>query len=285
MKLASILIIPILGFVSAASIAADDAPSRPAESGAGVIRVATSLDHLTVLEFSEPVTMAAAGSSAFEIERHENKVLIKPLKTGAATDLFVWTASRRFTYELLPPGEVQNMNFAIDSPLPQPKPAPITTPMDGVADMMLTRALLGAERIDSSSLKDNKRGVTVRIEHVFRTRSTIYVHYSVRNLGSQPCALTSPEVMELGASRPAIPLDELQRRQLSEQQLHALGQLTTRPLSVAHFEAQNDRLLPQTETQGVIALRAQIEGVTTIQLRFKLEGNPRQGEARATVVF
>ena len=65
-----------------------------------VVHVATALNHLTVLEFHEPVTMAAAGSSDFQIERESNKVFIKPTKSGAATDLFVWTASRRFAYEL-----------------------------------------------------------------------------------------------------------------------------------------------------------------------------------------
>src|SRR5437764_11930058 len=92
-----------------------------------VIHVATALDHLTVLEFSEPVTMAAAGSPAFQIERHDNKVFIKPLKSGASTDLFVWTASRRFAYELLPPGEVSTMNFAIDNSIPAPKPVPVNS--------------------------------------------------------------------------------------------------------------------------------------------------------------
>ena len=86
-----------------------------------VIHVATALDHLTVLEFGEPVTMAATGSPAFQIERHDDKVFIKPLKAGASTDLFVWTASRRFAYELEPPGEVKNMNFAVDSRVPAHK--------------------------------------------------------------------------------------------------------------------------------------------------------------------
>ncbi len=44
----------------------------------GVVHVATALNHLTVLEFHEPVTMAAAGSSDFQIERQENKVFVKP---------------------------------------------------------------------------------------------------------------------------------------------------------------------------------------------------------------
>src|SRR2546423_13050595 len=83
-----------------------------------VIHVATALDHLTVLEFGEPVAMAAAGSTGFQIERYDDKVLIKPLKGGASTDLLVWTASgRRFVYELEPAGDLQKMNFAVDRPM------------------------------------------------------------------------------------------------------------------------------------------------------------------------
>lgn len=51
-----------------------------------VVHVATALNHLTVLEFHEPVTTAAAGSSDFQIEREANKVFVKPVKSGAATD-------------------------------------------------------------------------------------------------------------------------------------------------------------------------------------------------------
>jgi len=45
-----------------------------------VVHVATALNHLSVLEFHEPVTMAAAGSSDFQIEREANKVFIRPTK-------------------------------------------------------------------------------------------------------------------------------------------------------------------------------------------------------------
>src|SRR5438094_184348 len=81
----------------------------PAEAANQATHLKTALDHITVLEFDEPVVQAASGSTAFNIEWHDNKLLIKPLKAGAATDLFVWTASRRFAYELDPPGEVKNM--------------------------------------------------------------------------------------------------------------------------------------------------------------------------------
>src|SRR5579864_7511250 len=89
-----------------------------------VQHLATALEHITVLEFGEPVTQAAAGSSAFNIEWRQNKVLIKPMKAGASTDLFVWTATRRFTYELDPPGEAKNMNYAVDNSPTVSKPIP-----------------------------------------------------------------------------------------------------------------------------------------------------------------
>src|SRR6478736_5937408 len=102
-----------------------------------VLHIATALNHLTVLEFHEPVTMAAAGSSDFQIERQDNKVFVKPTKPGASTDLLVWAGSRRFAYELETTSEVKNMNFAIDAAIPSPPPVS-TTKADEVADMLLT---------------------------------------------------------------------------------------------------------------------------------------------------
>ncbi|HTS06074.1 MAG TPA: TrbG/VirB9 family P-type conjugative transfer protein, partial [Candidatus Eisenbacteria bacterium] len=145
-----------------------------------VVHVATALNHLTVLEFHEPVTMAAAGSSDFQIEREANKVFVKPIKSGAATDLFVWTASRRFAYELEITQEAKDMNFAIDTAQPAPAPDPkpvVATDTDQFADVVLTRALMGAEEIKQKSPRKAKGQVSVRVEQVFRTRNTVYVHY------------------------------------------------------------------------------------------------------------
>jgi hypothetical protein len=42
---------------------------------------------LTVIELTEPVVMAAAGSPSFKIERQGNKVLIQPIEEDATTNL------------------------------------------------------------------------------------------------------------------------------------------------------------------------------------------------------
>ena len=67
-----------------------------------VTRLGTTQDHLSVIELGEPVTQVAAGSSSFKIEWRENKVFIQPLEPGATTNLFIWTASGRLSYELVP---------------------------------------------------------------------------------------------------------------------------------------------------------------------------------------
>ena len=254
-----------------------------APASTDVIHVATALEHLTVLEFGEPVTMAAAGSTAFQIERHDDKVFIKPLKTGASTDLFVWTSSRRFTYELEAPGEVKNMNFAIDSRNPEPKPVPDSSArLEEIADMMFTRALVGAERIDNAGIKDTKNRVNVRIEHVFQSRNTFYIHYSVRNQTQRPYRIVAPGVVEGLAPKPSIALASLSRTQLDQELLHRLGELKERSVPVVRAETGKEDLQPGEETQGVVAIREQVTGPAIFQLTFGPEGSHK---VQATMVF
>src|SRR6058998_2940218 len=81
---------------------------------AKVTRIETAMNHLTVIELAEPVTLAAAGSTSFKIERRHNKVFIQPLEEGASTNLFIWTSSGRWNYELVPAVSMETMHFAVD---------------------------------------------------------------------------------------------------------------------------------------------------------------------------
>jgi Conjugal transfer protein len=268
--------------VCAVSLWADELKAgAPAPSE--VVHVSTALDHLTVLEFGEPVTMAAAGSNAFQIERHDDKVFIKPLKAGASTDLFVWTASRRFAYELEAPGEVKNMNFALDSRIPAPKPVPDSSArIEEIADMMFTRAFVGAERVDSGGIKDAKGHVTLRIEHVFQSRNTLYIHYSVRNLTERPYRIVSPAVVEGLATKPSVALASLAHTQLDQEMLRRLGEVKERSVSVVRAETGKEDLQPGEQTQGVVAIREQVAETTIFQLTI---GPERPHKVQATMVF
>jgi len=239
---------------------------------ADVIHVGTALDHLTVLEFGEPVTMAAAGSSSFQIEWKDNKVFVKPLKAAASTDLFVWTAKKRFNYELTTE-EVKSMTFAMDSSAPVAKPTPEVHPaMDQIADMVLTQAFLNAERVDSTYIKDRKGRVTVRVDHVFRSSSSLYIHYSIRNQSERPYRIVAPEVRQLTVSDSRFSLVSMRRRQLNEDSIKALGMVKQSSIALAHAETGKTDLAPGEETEGVVAMRSQFPDLTLFELVFIPEG-------------
>jgi hypothetical protein len=236
-----------------------------------VVHVATALNHLTVLEFHEPVTMAAAGSSDFQIEREANKVFVKPVKSGAATDLFIWTASRRFAYELEITQEVKDMNFAIDTAQPAPTPAPkpvVETDSDQFADMVLTRALLGAVEIKQRGTHKAKGRINVRVEEVFLTRSTVYVHYAIKNNSSLFYRLNTPQAYQLQPDESPISLASLTHTQLDRAMLEELGDTHELALPVAHAEAEGDDLHPGETTQGVVSIRKDLKSPAVLQLVF-----------------
>ena len=84
--------------------------------------IETSLNHLTVLEFGESVsTLAIADPDSFQVERHDDKVFVKPLREGVSTNLFVWTASRELSYELDPAGQLAAMDVLVRT-VPAPNP-------------------------------------------------------------------------------------------------------------------------------------------------------------------
>jgi hypothetical protein len=230
----------------------------------GVTRVETALNHLTVLEFHEPVTMAAAGSPDFQIERQDNKVFVKPTKSGASTDLLVWTASRRFAYELETTEEVKNMNFAIDAAIPAPPPV-VSSSADDLADMMLIRAFLGAVEIRNNR-RPSPAELEIRVEQVFRTRSTVYVHYTVTNNSESSYHAGSPAVFELKADHSPISLAGLLHTQLDAHALKKIGRTTALPLPIARNESEQQDLQPGASSQGVLAIRQDLTSPTVMQL-------------------
>jgi hypothetical protein len=233
------------------------------------IRVTTALNHLTVLEFQEPVRLVAAGGADFQIERQENKVFVKPLKSGVATNLFVWTASRRFNYELEPAGEVKDMNFAIDNSVTAAKPAvDPQVQLDQLADMMLTRAFLGAEPIDNTRISAAKNCIGVRIEQVFRTKNSLYVHYSIENHSKTPYHVTPPSAFQLQVNSSSISLPALEHRQLDQQRVKELGDLKVFALPIGHAEAKPEDLSPGESANGVVAIRWDLSSPVVLQLVF-----------------
>lgn len=249
-----------------------------------VIHVHTAMDHISILQFEDPVAKVAAGSPGFQIERDGNTVLIKPLRQNASTDLLVWTGNNnRYAYELDPPGEVKNMNFAIDAPASKPKEAASSpSSMADVADMVLIRALLGSQQIDSSRVKRTDP-LELKIQQIFRSAQSVYIHYSLRNTSKKTVKLTTLTVFELvRMQRPEISLMAVLHSQIEEQALQDLGKLKERQISLARSERQNDLLQPGDSTEGVLVTRESLSSPIIVQLAI---ANDAGATTKAAVVF
>src|SRR5512146_1932361 len=109
-----------------------------------VVHLKTALNHLTVIEVSEPVVQVAAGSASFKVEWRDNKVFVQPTEGDAATNLFIWTASQRLNYELEPAGSISAMDSAVDqAPVQKAEAAkPTSTGSQTPAQASLTELLL-----------------------------------------------------------------------------------------------------------------------------------------------
>src|SRR5438128_1659378 len=166
-----------------------------------VVRVQTAMNHLTVIEVAEPVATVAVGSpQAFKVERRENKVFIQPLQENVATNLFIWTASTRLNYELVPAvSDAEQMDFAIDYRQPQaqltpPKPpAPVAVVSTVPSEMLLNGTpvrLVGGAAAPKANL-----GVLIR--DVYRRQDEVFVRFSIENRSSQTLRTGPPAVVSL----------------------------------------------------------------------------------------
>jgi hypothetical protein len=164
-----------------------------------VRRVETMANHLTVIELTEPVLMAAAGSPSFKIERQGNKVLIQPIEEDATTNLFIWTASGRFSYELVPATSIATADFAIDQ---QSYPTEKIEPR--ASNKEPGRAATPIRRIENSG----DANAAVKITGVIQNGEQLLVRY-------EATTLVRPEVFELKSPRSTDSLHDLRFTQVN----------------------------------------------------------------------
>jgi hypothetical protein len=252
-----------------------------------ITKVNTALNHLTVIELSEPVTMAAAGSDAFEIKRHGTRVFIEPVRANVDTNLFLWTAHGESVYELEPAGEVSTMNVLI-APKPQPA-APSPSAVDlreseiqKIADMVMTKTLLQTQRISQGDTKPVRDGVSVQIEDVVHTKDSLYVRYSVINGGKTPYRVVDPDVQALRPAQSPISLQTLANSQLSDKAVSKLGLGQTMGMPIVRSEVDQKDVAPGTTAKGVVAIR--VVGASPQVYRFVF-GSDGQRLVVATVVL
>ncbi|HEY0308154.1 MAG TPA: TrbG/VirB9 family P-type conjugative transfer protein [Acidobacteriaceae bacterium] len=226
--------------------------------------VETSLNHLTVLEFGEPVTtLAVADPDSFQVERHNDKVFVKPLREKVATNLFVWTVSRQLSYELDPAGPLVAMDVVIraEPPADSRKSALNSTEiMDAeihkIASLVLTQELMGAEDIAHDPAKTAKDRVRIDLEQVYRVKDQLYIRYAVTNQTRAPFRLTTPDVSAPLPTQQPISLLGLRNHQLSPHTFEAFKAKQSASLTVIQAESVARDLAPGEKTTGVISVKS-----------------------------
>ena len=261
-----------------------------------VVQVQTAMNHLTVIEVGEPVTTVAVGSpQSFKVERRENKVFIQPLVENVSTNLFIWTASTRLSYELVPAiGDAGQMDFAIDYrqqqaqvQVTQPKPSEPAAAVPAVPGEMLLNStpvrLAGVAVAPKASL-----GVLIR--DVYRRQDEVFIRYSIENRSSHTFRTGQPSAVSLSGLRFDQSLWAFQNSQLGVKVASRLkADDAPIPVKITHSEPGIAEVAPGEARLGVLAVElprskpdAKAAQPTVLQIVFPVD---HSGNLTATLVL
>ena len=224
---------------------------------AKVTRVETAMNHLTVIELAEPVTLAAAGSPSFKIERRDNKVFIQPLEEGASTNLFIWTSSGRWTYELVPAASMETMHFAVDQQMASSSEthgSADSTAASRSSHSFAEEMLLAAKPIRSPGVKFGATQVAVFITDVLRKDDQLFVRYRIDNRSTHPYLAGQPEVFGLQSAHSQISLHAYRYSQVGPEFEKKIRSRTQTRIAAVECDVPSEPIPPGEVATGILIL-------------------------------
>jgi hypothetical protein len=254
-----------------------------------VIRVETAPNHLSIIELAEPVIEVAAGSSSYKIEWRGNKVFVQPLDPEATTNLFIWTASGRLSYELVPAPSVEEMHFAIDQE-PSPAVAKVAIPKKPAEDpqaiqeaKLASEMLLASTPVRLAGEPKNRARVEVILKDIYRKDDRIYVRYAIQNKGPSTYVPGTPGVFTLRSPRSSSSLYMLSQTQLVGNGIRITSEGQA-PVKVLNAEVHANAVTPGGTTWGLIAFEwpPRTNGPAVVKFAFSPDG---AGEVSAVLVL
>jgi len=254
-----------------------------------VIRVETAPNHLSIIELAEPVIEVAAGSSSYKIEWRGNKVFVQPLDPDATTNLFIWTASGRLSYELVPAPSVEEMHFAIDQE-PSPTVAKLPVPEKPAEDpraaqeaKLASEMLLASTPVRLAGEPKNRARVEVILKDIYRMDDRIYVRYSIQNKGTSTYVPGTPGVFTLRSPRSSSSLYMLSQTQLVGDGIRITSEGQA-PVKVLNAEVYVNAVAPGGTTCGLIGFEwpPRTNGPTVVKFTFPPDA---AGEVSAVLVL
>jgi hypothetical protein len=250
-----------------------------------ILHVQTALNHLTVLEMTEAVSTVAVGSPVFKVEWRGNKVFIQPTAPSVATNLFVWTVSGRFNYELDPAGSVPQMDFAIDQTVADPPAAALSVNRSGKpSDPSPAEVLIEAEPVRLYGSIPEKNRVAVYLTDLLEHDGQVFIRFTIRNQTQKAYVPGTPQVVALNAPRYRESLYALSNSQLSSDDAARLKCNGETAVEVAKDEIRSPRIEPGQETTGIVAIKLPPMHAKPTVLRLTFLGSPK-GPINATLVL
>jgi len=250
-----------------------------------VLHVETALNHLTVLEMSEPVRTVAVGSPVFQVEWRGNKVFIEPTEAHVATNLFVWTPSGRFNYELDPAGAVPQMDFAIDQPVVDHPVVNLSArAVAKPSDPSPAEVLIEANPVRLYGPISDKNRVAVYLTDLLEHDGQVFIRYTIRNRTQKAYVPGTPQVVAFTAPQYRESLYVLRNSQLSPDAARHVKSSGETPIKVTKSEMRSPRIEPGQETTGIVAIELPPAHAEPTVLRLIFLAGPK-GPVKATLVL
>jgi hypothetical protein len=249
-----------------------------------ILHVQTALNHLTVIEMTEPVSTVALGSPAFKVEWRENRVFVEPSEPDVSTNLFVWTPSGRFNYELDAAGTVPQMDFAIDQ-----APGPVTRStstnrLDNAAVRSSGDTIITRKTVRFLGQAAQKNHIAIYVTDFSEGQGQIFIHYSIRNGTDRAYIPGTPQVVALQAPRYHESLYTLKSSQLGLDETLLLKTTGEVPIPLASSEIRLSEIEPGQDTTGILAIKLPADRVEPTVIRLAFTPSPA-GPVNATLVL
>src|ERR1017187_6432324 len=165
-----------------------------------VQKLATSLDHTSMVEFPEAVTAAVVGTEGVKMEFRDNVVILEPQKAGVQTNLLVWAAGRQLVYEIQPASDTSEWPFVIRetfAPAPPVVPGPTSVEAMEPRDSSHGEFLLSMRNITVCEETQKDKGVHMWAVQVGEDKFSYYVRMTAVNRTKLPYRITTPSVSHI----------------------------------------------------------------------------------------
>ncbi len=201
---------------------------------------------------------------------------------NVSTNLYIWTASTRLSYELVPAiGDAGQMDFAIDyrrqpqAQVTQPKPSEPAAAAPAVPGEMLLNST-PVRLVGVAVAPKGSSGVLIR--DVYRRQGQVFVRYSIENRSSHTFRTGQPSAVSLTGLRSDRSLWTFQNSQLGVNVASRLkADDAPIPVKITHSEPGIAEVAPGEARLGVLALElptgeAGREGCATHRLADSVPG-------------